>query len=109
MKKLLIAFAAAGLFVGCAHNEDSHPQGATSNDSGMMQGQQQGSGAEALRNLPSDQGGTSSQSGSVSGNNSSSSSSPSSNSQDIHRDVTPNTSTTPSDPAIGVTPGAAVK
>lgn len=101
MKKLLIAFAAAGLMVGCAHNEDTYDRGGTSSESGMMQGQ--GSGAESLRNLPADQGGTSSQSGSVTGNSSSSSQ------QDIHRDVTPNTSNTPSNPAIGVTPGAATE
>ena len=38
MKNILILFAAAGMFVGCAHDR-SNSQGSTSPDNGMVQGQ----------------------------------------------------------------------
>jgi hypothetical protein len=96
MKKLFIAVAAAALMVGCASN-DTSSQGTTSPDSGMTRGQ--GAAAEDMQNStqPANQGGTSSQGGSING----------SSSNGYQSTTNSSSGNSPSSSSLGVTPGAA--
>jgi hypothetical protein len=72
MKKLFVLLAAAGMFVGCAHDH-STSQGSTSPDTGMVQGQ--GAAANDTMQHNNASGGTAYQSGITPANNSPSSTS----------------------------------
>jgi hypothetical protein len=69
MKNILVLLAAAGMFVGCAHDR-SNSQGSTSPDSGTVQGQ--GAAASDMQHNNAS-GGTAYQGGITPGNNSPSS------------------------------------